>query len=106
MNQDIKHAQILAQMELIAAEIARLVADKQVAYGDSFGRSGAILRILYPDGISPEKLDDAMTVVRVVDKLFRIATQRDALGENPWADIVGYGLLSVARTRAAKPCQP
>ncbi len=81
----------------IGKEIGLLVEEKQAAYGDSFGKSGAIMRILYPSGISLEKMDDALTVVRVLDKLFRIATDRDALGESPWRDIAGYALLSIKR---------
>lgn len=81
----------------IGAEIGALVEEKQVAYGDSFSKAGAILRILYPDGVPLEKLDDMLTIARIVDKLFRIATDRDALGESPWRDIAGYALLSVAR---------
>ena len=81
----------------IGAQIGALVAQKQEAYGDSFGKSGEIIRTLYPAGIPPEKLEDALTVVRVIDKLFRIATDRDALGESPWRDIAGYALLSVER---------
>lgn len=81
----------------IGAEIGALVETKQAAYGDSFSKAGAILRILYPDGVPLEKLDDALTIVRILDKLFRIATDRDALGESPWRDIAGYALLSVAR---------
>jgi hypothetical protein len=77
--------------------IGQLVEKKQAAYGDSFGKSGAIIQILYPDGIPVAKLDDALTVVRVVDKLFRIATDRDAFGESPWRDIAGYSLLAIAR---------
>lgn len=81
----------------IAKAIADLVAEKEKAYGSSFHKSGAIMRILYPDGIPLEKFDDALTVVRVLDKLFRIATDKDALGESPWRDVVGYGLLAVSR---------
>lgn len=82
-----------------AAEIGELVATKNQAYGDSFARSGEIMRILYPDGIRPDQYEDALGVVRVVDKLFRVATDRDALGENPWRDIAGYGILGAARVR-------
>jgi hypothetical protein len=82
----------------LGAEIGRLVEEKQRAYGDSYGRSGAVMRILYPDGIRPEQMDDALAVVRVLDKLFRIATDRDALGESPWRDIAGYGLLGARRS--------
>lgn len=81
----------------IGKSIGELVTEKQAAYGDSFGKSGAMMRILYPDGIPHEKMDDALTVVRVLDKLFRIATDRDALGESPWRDVAGYALLAVRR---------
>lgn len=74
-----------------------MVEQKQLAYGDSFGNAGDVLRKLYPDGIPPEKMDDSLVVVRVIDKLFRIATDRDALGESPWRDIAGYALLAVGK---------
>jgi hypothetical protein len=90
----------------IGQQIGELVERKQAAYGDSFGKSGSIMLALYPDGISPGQIDDALTVVRVVDKLFRIATDRDALGESPWRDIAGYSLLSVRRIESAiRPVQ-
>lgn len=81
----------------LGRELGELVEAKQRAYGDSYGRSGEVMRVLYPDGIRPEQYDDALAVVRVVDKLFRVATDRDALGESPWRDIAGYGLLGAAR---------
>jgi len=81
----------------IGADTGKLVAEKQEAYGDSFGRSGAVLREMYPDGIKPDQYDDLLTVARVLDKLFRIANDKGAFDENPWRDIVGYGLLGMAR---------
>lgn len=84
----------------IAQSVAATVKKKQAAYGDAFGKSGEVMRILYPQGIPPEKMGDALTVVRVLDKLFRIATDRDALGESPWRDIAGYALLAVARVES------
>lgn len=81
----------------IAESIASTVAEKNAAYGDSFARSGEIMAILYPDGVSVAQLPDALAVVRVIDKLFRIATDRDALGESPWRDIAGYALLAVEK---------
>jgi hypothetical protein len=81
----------------VATELADLVAEKQRCYGDSFGKAGAVLAVLYPNGIPVEKYGDALTVVRVIDKLFRIATDRDALGESPWRDVMGYALLAVAK---------
>lgn len=84
----------------IAADIAATVAEKNAAYGDSFARSGEVMAVLYPNGIAPGQMADALAVVRVIDKLFRIATDRDALGESPWRDIAGYALLAVERVES------
>lgn len=83
--------------------IGQMVDEKQAAYGDSFGKSGAILRILYPNGIAPDQIDDALCIVRIVDKLFRIASDKDALGESPYRDIAGYGLLGAFRSELKPP---
>lgn len=88
--------------EAMGQAIGRLVEEKQAAYGDSFGKSGDILRILYPQGISPGQIDDALCIVRIVDKLFRVATDKDALGESPYRDIAGYGLLGASRSELAR----
>ena len=88
--------------EKLAKSIARTLKGKQSAYGDSFGKSGDVLRALYPDGIPPDKYDDALAVVRVVDKLFRVATDRDAFGESPWRDIAGYAILAAHRCDTEK----
>lgn len=77
-----------------AVQLAAMVSNKQSAYGDSVGKSPEILRMMYPDGIRPEQYKDLMMIVRVLDKLFRIATKKDAFGENPWQDVFGYALLS------------
>ena len=86
-------------MVTVAKELVQLVTSKQEAYGDSFGQAGRVIAILYPDGVPPDKVQDMLTVTRVIDKLFRIATNRDALGESPWDDIAGYALLAATRAR-------
>lgn len=92
----------MSDYEKLGAEIGRLVTEKQAAYGDAFGKAGEVLRLLYPDGVRLEQYADMLAVVRVVDKLFRIATDRDALGESPWRDVAGYGLLGAARVEKEK----
>tara|TARA_R100001244_G_scaffold100761_1_gene75140 strand:+ start:150 stop:443 length:294 start_codon:yes stop_codon:yes gene_type:complete len=86
----------------IGQEVGKLVAEKQKAYGDSFGRSGECLRQMYPEGIKPEQYDDLLTIARILDKLFRIANDPDAFEENPYQDIVGYGLLGMHRHNSNK----
>lgn len=77
----------------IANEIGTLVAEKNAAYGSSFSKCGEFLRILYPDGLKPDQYQDALLLVRIFDKQMRIATAKEALSENPYRDIAGYGLL-------------
>ena len=79
-----------------ADEIAHLTIEKGEAYGDSLVNSGDVMRIFYPDGIRPDQYIDALAMVRVIDKLFRIATKKRAFGENPWRDINGYSLRMAA----------
>ena len=84
---------IRGKYERRAADLGALVDKKNLSYGDSFRKSGDIFRILYPQGIKPKQLDDALVMVRVVDKLSRIANKKNAFGEDPWQDIAGYALL-------------
>ena len=80
----------------LGTTIGRLVEEKDQAYGSSFQRSQEILKILYPDGVQPNQYCDMLGMIRVIDKLFRIANRKEAFGESPWKDIAGYGLLGVA----------
>lgn len=79
----------------LAITVAELVEVKNKAYGNSFSKCKEFLKLLYPDGVPTEKYSDMLTVVRVFDKLMRIATDKDALGESPWQDIMGYALLAL-----------
>lgn len=85
------------KFEETAEKIGKLVAEKNVAYGSSFSQSHKILEVLYPQGIAPHQFTDALAIIRVVDKLFRIATNKDAFGESPWQDIAGYAILGVVK---------
>jgi hypothetical protein len=80
----------------IAHQVGELVERKNAAYGSSFAKAGAALRLLYPEGIPLAQMDDALLIARIWDKLQRIATDRDALGESPYLDIAGYGILGAA----------
>lgn len=90
----------------ISTAIAELTADKNEAYGQSFYVSGQILGLLYPDGVQPEQYGDMLAVARIIDKLGRIATRKDAFGESPFKDIAGYGLIGVVADEIAKGVKP
>jgi hypothetical protein len=86
----------------IGQSVGKLVDAKQAAYGDAISKTGAIMRVLYPQGVLVEKLDDMLLVVRVLDKLCRITNgDKKAFGESPWRDVAGYGLLGMRGREAA-----
>lgn len=89
----------------ISKEIGELLTKKNEAYGSSFDQSSKIFEILYPDGIQPQNYRDLLAITRVIDKLFRIATNKDAFSEDPWRDIAGYAILSLhaQQTPSSKP---
>ena len=81
------------KFQKIGTEIGKLVDSKNNAYGDSFKKSEQILKVLYPKGVKPDQFQDMLAVTRILDKLFRIATRKEAFDESPFKDIAGYGLL-------------
>lgn len=83
----------IGKYQFIGESIGKLVDEKNKAYGDSFNKAGDFLKLLYPNGVSPEQYSDMLAIVRIFDKLMRIATDKDALGENPFRDIGGYAIL-------------
>jgi len=88
--------------EKLGQDLGKLITEKQLAYGDSYGKSGEVLRQLFPDGIPTKSYTDALAIVRIIDKLFRIATDPNWGGESPWKDIAGYALLRYADTEGSQ----
>ena len=88
--------------EQLGQQVGLLVASKNAAYGDSFAKAGEVLKLLYPKGIKPDQYRDALGILRVIDKLFRIANDKQAFKENPWEDIAGYGILGMAEEQVIK----
>ena len=80
----------------LGKEIGMLVGNKNDQYGDSFNKIGEILEILYPNGLEKDDYTELAGVVRVLDKLSRIA-EGDKGDESAWRDIAGYGLLGEMR---------
>ncbi len=85
--------EIQGHYESIGQQLGALVDRKNKAYGDSFHQAGKCLEAMYPDGVPVEKYTDMLGVIRVLDKLFRIAKDENEEGESPWNDIGGYSIL-------------
>jgi hypothetical protein len=85
----------MKNLKEISLDLGSLLEEKNKAYGSAFSKSSEVLKILYPNGIDPEQYTDLLLTTRILDKLFRIATDKSAFNEEPWKDIAGYGLLGV-----------
>jgi len=89
------------------AEIGLFVEEKNKAYGSAFAKAGEFLKLLYPEGVEPGQYRDMLLLTRIFDKMMRIATDKDALGESPYRDIAGYGIIGddteEREARAKKP---
>ena len=80
----------------IANSIGKLLEQKNAAYGGSYAKTGAILGILYPNGVKPEQYQEVLVITRILDKLGRISHDKKAFDEDPWKDIAGYAILQLA----------
>jgi hypothetical protein len=86
-------------IEVITESLRQLLEKKQEAYGNSVDKTPSILEVLFPDGVRPHQYRDMLLVVRILDKIGRIANRPegviDRMGESPYMDIAGYGVLGV-----------
>jgi len=81
----------------ITDDLAQILSTKDEAYGNAFDKTTQILSLLYPNGIKVEQYKDLHVIIRMLDKISRIARDNDPLGESPYMDIAGYSILSLAR---------
>lgn len=89
----------------LALDIGKLVEDKNKSYGSAFNKAGDFLRVLYPEGIKPSQYKDMLCVVRIFDKLMRIATSYEGTKEkevDAYSDIMGYALLGLSSSEKEK----
>lgn len=83
--------------EELAVSIGRMTDEKSRQYGDSAQRAEAIMKVLYPNGVPVNAFKNALLVIRICDKLCRIATAAEGDNEDAWRDIAGYGLIGSRR---------
>ncbi len=81
-------------------KVGELVTKKNAAYGDSFNKCADFLKLLYPNGIDTEQYTDMLCLIRMFDKMSRIATNKGAFDESPYRDIAGYALLGIVKDDA------
>lgn len=82
------------ELEFVAACVVKTVRDKNKEYGNAFKKVSEVLSILFPSGITSDKYHDVALLIRVLDKICRIANTNDeGVKKDAWLDICGYALL-------------
>ncbi len=81
----------------IAYDVAVIVEEKNREYGSAFKKVSHILSILFPNGIPQKKYHDVAILVRVLDKVCRIANANEVgVRKDAWLDICGYALICLS----------
>ncbi len=88
--------------EATGNSIGELVAKKNAAYGNSFNKCADFLKLLYPNGIDIDQYTDMLCLIRMFDKMSRIATNKGAFDESPYRDIAGYAILGTVKDETTK----
>lgn len=83
-------------------KLKNLLAEKAAGYGPSWQTAADMMLVLFPDGIPPYAYTDALLIVRVLDKLQRLAhaiinERGDGGNEDPWYDLAGYGMVGCSK---------
>ena len=80
-----------------------LVAKKNSDYGSAFEQVTQILKILYPNGIPVHQYENASLLIRMFDKVGRIANENvQFYNEDSWKDLVGYSLIKLVKNSKEK----
>jgi hypothetical protein len=85
----------------IALETADTLVLKDKAYGSSFNKTAEFLKLLFPDGVVDDQYSHLMYIVRVLDKIGRIANCSLLPPEegvlDAYKDINGYTTLMLKK---------
>jgi hypothetical protein len=84
----------------LGEELADMLDNKNRQYGDSYARMAHVLPMFYPDGVPGDRLLDAVFILRIIDKLMRIASAQGDDVEDPVKDIAGYAILRMKEMRS------
>lgn len=84
----------LTDFEKVGLKIGQLLNRKNKDYGNAFIDGTKFMELLFPNGIPIDKYSDVLLLIRIFDKMKRIATVKKHTDiESPFEDIAGYGML-------------
>jgi hypothetical protein len=82
-------------LENLGTRLGVMLQAKNEAYGSAFLKCDEFLSILWPDGVPRSAYGTMLILVRMFDKMMRIATAPDAFNEDAESDLAGYAMLLV-----------
>lgn len=82
-------------LEHLCRRLGVMLQDKNDSYGSSFYKAEDFIALLWPDGVPPEAFGRMLIMVRMFDKMMRIAVMPEAFGEDAEMDLFGYAALMV-----------
>jgi hypothetical protein len=88
-----KVGRVPGKFETVGTSIGSLVDEKNTAYGNAVNKLSDLLTSFYPDGIKPVHYKSLGVIVRILDKLRRIANNPSGDNKDNWNDIAGYSIL-------------
>lgn len=76
----------------LGEEIGNVVDEKNSAYGNSFKQCQEFLTLLYPNGVPVRSYRDMIIIIRMIDKMKRLAEKPKAFSEDPYRDMAGLAI--------------
>ena len=82
-------------LDMVNERVFNTVMSKNKTYGNSYSKSATLLAILYPS-IGIHQYVDAHVIIRMLDKLSRIASGDIEVEQklDAWIDLAGYAMLA------------
>lgn len=75
----------------VGEKLVTKVAQKNNDYGSAFEQIEEILKVLYPNGVPVHQYGNMSLLVRMLDKVCRLANEREKFyNEDSWDDLIGY----------------
>jgi hypothetical protein len=85
------------KIEEILQNAVQTFSEKRKQYGSTDQLASAMLKLAYPNGITPEKYNDVLVFIKITEKLIRISSSdiEEQSKSDAYGDIIGYGLLGL-----------
>jgi len=91
------------KFEQLGREAGLFVEKRHRNHGDTFARAGGAFRLLFPKGITPEQVDDALFLSRIWDQMVKVS--QGASGDSPYKEILVFALEGLRRDEQVREAQ-